>query len=400
MSFDADLAQRITTSSDRDIAPYFAGREVEIAAFRAAVDEAKGGRKATVFRVFHGAPGAGKSSLLHHLTHHHSKGALVVPIRTTDLASHETLSLRIDHALVQDAADRGKALQPIVKIGLSALGEAAKPTNAVGLAAGLLREIVQDRLAQHVERDGAVVLMLDEAQLLDERHKDVLNDLHIAGVGVPSTLVLSGLSRTVTRLAELGISRLSRHAVTDIGAMSAEECAESTRLMMDDLGVSPSQRRDEWCEQAGALSFGWPQHLHGSQAAMCEELMRVGGDIDRASLKKVEDRSDDFRAQYYRARLDSSPVLSYDPEVTYKLIVAVNEGKPAAGRRLVAVCDAMLKDEGVDSLTGREFADAMIDKGVVCPRRNGDFEIPIPSMVKWAEEAIQEHERRTTQRAH
>ena len=72
MAFNRELAEELANAQrDRDRARYFAGRVAEIDAAESAFAEARKYTQ-TAFRVFTGAPGCGKSSLLTHIRESHA----------------------------------------------------------------------------------------------------------------------------------------------------------------------------------------------------------------------------------------------------------------------------------------------------------------------------------------
>ena len=121
MAFNAALASRIEKGGDRDVAPYFAGREREMSHFDDALVEVDYKKKQTVFRVFQGAPGCGKTSLLHHL-------------RETRREDQDLLFVEVDSAL----ESRAEVLAHVVDAAL------ARPVRS-----GSLTESVRDALAKY-----------------------------------------------------------------------------------------------------------------------------------------------------------------------------------------------------------------------------------------------------------
>ena len=110
--FNRHLAEEITKHrSDRNKALYFAGREAELGAAHNAFAEARNYSQ-TVFRVFTGAPGCGKSSLLTHIQEMNAAepGLLFVDPDEENLHSRAALmdfvaDEAIDH-LASSTADR------------------------------------------------------------------------------------------------------------------------------------------------------------------------------------------------------------------------------------------------------------------------------------------------------
>lgn len=83
VNFDVELAKDLAAQRDRDVAPFFARRTVEIERFDGAFRELRsqpGGQAA--FRICQGPPGCGKTSLLHRLKEKFADRALFVELKT------------------------------------------------------------------------------------------------------------------------------------------------------------------------------------------------------------------------------------------------------------------------------------------------------------------------------
>lgn len=98
MAFDRELARDLSDRKDRDTAPFFAGRRDEIQRFDSAINEMvkhdPRDRRA-VFRIYQGAPGCGKTSLITHLQKTRSDDLLFVEIDESYLVSREALRDRV-----------------------------------------------------------------------------------------------------------------------------------------------------------------------------------------------------------------------------------------------------------------------------------------------------------------
>ncbi len=305
MAFNAALASRIEKGGDRDVAPYFAGREREMSHFDDALVEVDYKKKQTVFRVFQGAPGCGKTSLLHHLreTRREDQDLLFVEVDSALESRAEVLAHVVDAALARPV--RSGSLTESVRDALAkysvgtvqSLGEIACVKNA-GAA---LRSWQKDTALEDV----TVVMTFDEAQNLNRRQVKTLAEMHKIGIGLPSVLLLAGLSHTYDVLsAPNAISRLVANAAMNMGAMTDEECAESTLAMLDELGpTGGAVERRALAERVARVSHSWPQHLNRAQQALCRELGRVNGDLGRVDFARVEHDSDEARAGYYNNRL-------------------------------------------------------------------------------------------------
>ena len=380
MSFDAEAAYRYSISDDRDTAPFFAGRAGEIRHFDEALSMIGDRGDAALFRIYQGAPGAGKTSLLNHLMANSTDDVAFLPLRPDDLTSKA-------------------ALDACVLAGLSAVVERGMRLAAeVGSALAKrfdLDGIVDTSRKALVERAGTtkkVVLYMDEAQIVEPNCATGLTELHTRGLGFPSMTLLFGLSHTTKRLAAAGLSRLSRQAVRTMGKLSDEECEQSTAAMLEAFGVSGNS--EQATERVARLSFGWPQHLFGAQQALCAALTACDGDVDRVDWDGVRRESDRIRYQYYEGRLEAS-VLDVDHFLTAKIVAGIRAGKARRFVDLEGLCADELHRSGRSGHSafaggGAAFQQALFEKGVVSVSDTGACELTIPSMGDWMTERFLE----------
>ncbi|MDE0348185.1 MAG: ATP-binding protein [Gammaproteobacteria bacterium] len=224
MTFNRDFAKLIVNQGDRDVAHFVAGREAEIARFDSALRESSGKRQA-VFRIFQGAPGCGKTSLAAHLRTNRTTGVLFVSAGKGDLKSRDALFARVADAIDNERSRGGKVAQA-----------AARPV-AAWLKIKPIGDAAADFVADMTAPKPTLVLHMDEAQLLDQE-QDALVHLHTDGLDLPTVCLFTGLSHTESRIRALGgLSRLAKNVTTNMGRMADAECAESTVLMLDRLGV-------------------------------------------------------------------------------------------------------------------------------------------------------------------
>lgn len=381
MTFDHQRARELLDLADRDTAPFFAGRADEIDRFGSAL-RAAGMKEEAVFRIYQGAPGCGKTSLLHHLRNHYAAdGAMFVRIDEEHLASRAALVERVQESAVGEASAGRR-----IGAGLAqALGERLRMRSA----GDRLRKSIATQVATKV----TAVLHMDEAHLLGVSERAGLVALHRDGLGVPVVCLWAGLSHTAQRLGELGVSRLSRDAVADMGAMSEGECAESTRMMLDRLDAAGTDdERHRSAEAVARLSRGWPQHLNGVQTALLRELIRSGGVLRGVNMARVQRESDRDRHAYYEARLLDS-VLALRPAFTRRVITRVRERRLADHLALRELCDEELTRSGLAAnphfdATAEAFAAALLEKGVVTITLTDGCHIAIPSMADWAADSL------------
>ena len=378
MTFNAELAEELLQRRDRDTAPFFAGRRDEIRQFDAALRESERGGEQAVFRVYQGAPGCGKTSLVGRLRQIRSEGALFVDIRKRHLVSEDALVERVRDAV----AHAGSTGTRIAATALRAIGPRLR-VQPVGNALG---EALVDKAVGRTK----VVLYMDEAQLIDHSEQPGLVRLHAYGLEVPVVCLFTGLSHTADRIGSIeGLSRLASNAVVNMGGMSEEECAESTSMMLDELGVVGA--RSEAARMVAALSQGWPQHLHGAQTALCRELLRTDGVLPEVNTARVRMESDRSRWEYYERRLSGS-VLGEWPALTAGVVARVAAERPPTPPAITKLCRNEVQRQGLENdpdfeVTPKKFATTLIERGVLCVTPDRRYDVAIPSMSQWLEES-------------
>ena len=385
MGFERALAEQFQKSDDRDVALFFAGRGREIEQFDDAVDAAgavdeDGNRvkRQALFRIYQGAPGCGKTSLARHLANTRGDRIVFVPIELKHLRDDGLLMRRILEETVGDAPAYMKMFSETVR----AAGEHLK---LAGLA-----DITVEGVAKYAAKDKRLVLHLDEAHGLTSKEGETLVTLHTIGIGAPCVLMLTGLGHTKQALTSIKrLSRAADNATTEMGKMKREECVESTLNLLDALNAEGAAHEHEALAALTAdLAHGWPQHLNRAQAALCGELLRVGGVAGRVDRARIRDASDRSRHRYYEARLDHS-LFRLDPTTTLKIVADVQNSQVLDMGDLHTICDRRMKQakvpelfEGVRPL---EFAKALIEKGIFTHKPRTRIQVAIPSMAEWAE---------------
>ena len=377
MTFNEELVDLLLKEDDRDRARFFAGREEAIRRFDDAIDTA-GEKEQAVFRVFQGAPGCGKTSLARHLREIRGTEALFVGVLPKHLASDDALAERVRHA----AAEAGSAGARVAAVALKTIGSrlGMRPAgDAMGAA-----------LVDKALEKNKIVLHMDEAQTVDETARQTLVGLHAGeGLGVPTVFLFTGLSHTEGRLRNIrGLSRLADNAALNMGAMSEDECAQSTAAMLDEIDAAGTDKeKNAAASLVASLSYGWPQHLHCAQMALCRELKRTRGVLKEVGTSRVRTESDSRRADYYRKRLADS-VLDLKPDLTSSVIGTAMKQRPAGRYNLVKLCRKQIEQHGLDDdpdfeASPGDFASALVERGVLAISRGERYDLAIPSMARW-----------------
>ena len=373
MTFDRRKTDELSTHRDRDATPFFAGRSDEIGQFdRALVELGSQPGEQAVFRIYQGAPGCGKTALLHHLRENQSDGVMFVSIQERHLSSEDALMERVREVAIEE----GPIGKRIAARAVRALGTRLR----LGETTDALSDSITAGATDHV------VLYMDEAQSVGPSERPGLAALHRDGIGIPTVCLFTGLGHTANRFRQIeGLSRLASNAIVNMGAMAADECAESTRNMLGALGANGD--REHAGQVVAMLSLGWPQHLKGAQTALCRELLRTNGDLEEVDYGRVRSESDRNRHDYYNARLSGS-VLGIHRPFAAKVVAAVQRQQPVDPGDLIGLCENRLAGSrpaypGLKSATGEAFANALVERGVLSPRADERYEVAIPSMAEW-----------------
>ncbi len=379
MTFDRQLARELHLS-DRDVAPFFAGRHAEIASFNAALDTARQKAQA-VFRIYQGAPGCGKTSLADHLSQISGEHTLFTRFSESDDFDKESLAIAI-HEAAAAANKPAEIVKEVAEIALSLIGK------------DRLAHIVKSSGLKAISKSADIVIHIDEAHSMGDKFNPFLKTLHAKGIGWPCVVLLTGLSQTQRRIESIpGMSRLAEDATHSMGAMALGECVDSTMNMLNTIGATGDH--EDAAQRIARVSFGWPRHLNRAQNALRDELLLedVDGDLERADFGRIKDKSDESRARYYASRIND-PLLAQDEALTLRMLDALRETHSINTiRELASLCKRVIERHGVhgdfpfEPEQGLAFAEALVQRGIVVESSTG-FEIAIPSMADWAHDHI------------
>ncbi len=313
MDPDLDGLRRFAGGGDRDRTPFFTGRSAQIDAMEETCERAlegfsEGQPETGATHLIQGAPGAGKTALLHELSRRWTERGAGAPLplfmEFDTLYRKESLVLEIAEAVDPKAAERLRSTTVThIRGGVSHFVDAgmSRETSTAPEAAAL------KFLKRAVPADGwtqTVCLIVDEIQTVDRgRAKAALVALHQNVADLPLVQVYAGLGDSHDVLREEGLTRLNPGMVHDIGALPGREAEEAVESMLDGFRVS---RRDDgvgWPEYLAGLSEGWPQHLNSGMRALAAELRETGGRLADVNVACVWDRQRALREDTYGWRL-------------------------------------------------------------------------------------------------
>ena len=383
---------------DRLPPPAFVGRRDIIADIEHAVAEAAAGGAAVRgrTRLVFGAPGAGKTALLYELARRwraraaDGDASAPVPIdcQPGELTSPVAFAEAVLSALVPDPSydvaesttTEGAGGVPGVA-GLSVSRTRSVPSLVDSVQAGrtpwaAIREATQpERLVR------PVVLLVDEAQNMpgdpggDGRTR-LLAELHDGRHGLPVVAVLGGLGDSKQVMARRGISRFARGAVHSLPPLTDTESGEAVKRFLARHRVAgDGEAKVRWQRRIAEACNGWPQHLHNYLCGAARALADAGGDLEHADLDAALAAGDEWRRQYYDARLEG---VNADFPAVAEVVGRIPESG-AAMHRIVEWC----REATGTAAEGSDLHARMIHDGVLQEMPGGLVTCPIPSFRRY-----------------
>ena len=373
---ELDGLQRFSLESDRDSGRFFVGRRVELDRISDAAEmwrvAVAGGRPPLGVVLVSGAPGAGKTALLHHLREHPPNSAAALAIDLSALGSEAELVQDLKDGLAGLLGRAKGALRPSkasVSLGVLKV-DWSEFSQAVTLR-GLGRAVSPGQKAK------PTLLLIDEVQSATQEQIQVLAALHRGATGLPLVPVLAGLSDSSDVLSAGGISRRATEYDIRIGQLNEGEPAEAVRMMLEEFrieGLEPAKRR--WASAVEALCDRWPQHLKTAITALARELLRTQGHLERADWERTRQEAASLREQGYEARRslkirDARPLLA---EFLGTIALPINRDHAIEALRRLMDTDPVL------GMPPADFLNHLIHQGVLHdPNGNGEYTCPIPS---------------------
>ncbi len=295
----------------------FAGRTQEIAlAIRQLTTWRRGSASGRTV-VAQGAPGAGKTALLHEIARELPErlpGAKSI-YRPTPWNRHSAANVLLslaDRMMGEAAASFRTTEATETSVGARAVAAAhvdrSRTTAPPALASW---DDFHTLFSPKAEQAKPTLLLVDEIQRMgdDEESTDLLYHLHDQTT-FPVVLVCGGLSTSAMRLTGVGLSRLNEANILHIDALTIEEAEqsleESLRITAEDLG-GIAGHPDQWARQLAPATQGWPQHVTCHLRAAAEAMLESGRvAFDDDNLRRALARAQDNMQRYYNRRLDAS----------------------------------------------------------------------------------------------
>ena len=386
-------------AGDRDVPPYFAGRKdilsnIANAATRCWIAWQNGKKTPGATRVIQGAPGAGKSSILRHIEREWvgpGGGApAMLRLETPAMFSNNDVLARKLANLLRPG--EGARL-------FSEIGNEWRLRAGVGVVSGHIGGVHKagvpedplDAVLALIPGDdwtGPVVIAVDEFQnARGERTSvegEMLQRLHDQGYDAPIMVVLAGLGDTVATAGRLGLSRLDAAAAVSLGPLTAEDSRDLVVGWGNHFGLPDGYWQAEMIELARAGSH-WPAHVRNALSAFADEVVRVGGDMARVEIHRVQAQSQDLLEAYFSARMSAEMQQS-------DLLLGAVMHDVRDGMRLGDVIDLIdcrnnpsggLRWQFPKGMDAKDFYRHLVHRGALHQCADSSVTCPIPSFRTW-----------------
>lgn len=288
---------------------HFAGRKRELAGLSGMFEDVRRlGRPPGGLVLVDGVQGVGKTQLVRHFADMVDGGAAVLAMTTNDLdADAEQLLARILGAAGATTAEaRGSADL------LGRITDAKAGGCSVKVDRPRMRQPLNAML-DHAKRLGAwdgraLLLVVDEIQVLTASQRFTLHDLHEGAHRCPIMVLCAGLQHSVDVLAgplvdadgrtdERGISRYAGHYT--LGPLARGETKEAIVLGAARHGIEVG---DEQAEQLAGCAMDFPQHIHGYLQGVIEAMAGRRGQPSATEIAAAVKHGDFARVDYYEER--------------------------------------------------------------------------------------------------
>ena len=398
---------RITEYLDQDEGdppPVFVGHDTILDDILDTATRKAGRPKVT--RIVQGAPGAGKSSLLHEMQKlwlGTDEKPRVVVLSSTHLL-HDP---RIGVGAVLDAwtmektkwkrtlADRSRRVSGF---GVGPGGLSVRFSDE--RIPGTLREVASAYPA--TEHSVPLIVAVDEAQRFgrDQTSPEALflQDIHDGSSGLPLLLVLAGLSDTAEKARGMHLTRGRKiHEVEPLTQAQARDflCGLALYFGLDTASHTPR------LEALADICDGWPRHLRYAGVSLAEETLRVDGNMHRMDWPAMRRMTWTLRQEYYSDQNSSS--MKQADILTARVMAGLRDGMRT--RHVEKLIEDSLADrpgqrlpEGKSALW---FLNHLIHQGALYRAPDDGVHAPIPSfrsyLIEWGSEPDQTPARDVTE---
>ncbi|MCY4153110.1 MAG: ATP-binding protein [Aestuariivita sp.] len=363
---------------ERDVARFFAGREafldhIKKACEGAAHTIAEGGKITSATRLFYGAPGAGKTSLLTEFHVHAARGNFGTPAPViVDLPSSQSLRreedviLQIAEALGKDSLFRTtthsdarvNADIPVIGGGVTK-GQVQNPPAATFFHLKQITKTLSPRRP--------ILLCVDEIQNMNPEAKDIMDILQQGKHGLPIIPIYAGLGNSLNVIMRHGVSRPVSGYIHGVEALASTEAEAAVTAMLDRFKVDQSGADRDWPATLAQRADCWPQHLHNAMRALALELIRrdVKGVLARVNPEAVFTHERRLRMQAYGWRM--SEMISDHRELAARVMQRVVASTPTRSevKQIIAVLHKTRSCILTEGVSVNSFFNELLHQGLL-----------------------------------
>ncbi|MCY4157986.1 MAG: hypothetical protein OXF48_00030 [Bacteroidetes bacterium] len=356
---------------DRGPAEYFHGRTKILDNFGKLLERAVQTNRGTVFLI-QGAPGAGKTALLHEL-------------EKLGLASGwETPKKKMYPSALWTPGELRKSFGQNIRAKFSGTGGIGIQVAQIGVKTEWTQATTLNILSSGKK---PLLLKLDEAQTIGTTNAppsnlagvatNVLDAIHNGELGRPVILMAAGLGQTEEAFRLLGISRFRGGCFVELGALSKD----SERAVIHDWIIKEGDaKRDPtpWIDAIAQETHGWPQHITAYGDAAARQIQKDKGRMTPEGLEVVYRVGKQRREAYYRQRIGKF----YGDQLQCLASSISNNplGEPISRLAIISSLAKTYDDDKAEDLL-KDF----IEKGILEKGGKG-LSISIPSMHTWLKE--------------
>ena len=354
---------------DRGRARYFHGRGEVLSSLAARRARAFESDQGTTFLI-QGAPGAGKTALLHQCAVEAAEdGWAVVEIYTQALYDPKSMSQCLGEPYIIQS-ERSLGATPWV-----ASVSRSKTEAGISSVCHLLNVTAQ-------ETKGLLVVLDEVQDIVDyvdhprkPEVKDTLKLIHNGKVGSPVILLAGGLGTSEDAFNSLGISRFYDGCVVNLGRLSpAPERAIIRDWLVQDGGAKGDVT--PWIDAIAGETHGWPQHIIAFAEPAAHIVRSSRGQVTPRGLEAVLRQGQQRKKNYYFARVRK---LSKQDRMTLGKALATLP--PGTSMEEPDVLRILAQNHA--RAEAKRIFELIVHKGVLARTQEGDFAVPIPSMHHW-----------------
>ena len=353
---------------DRGPAKFFHGREDVLGAVAHKRARARATGGGTTFLI-QGAPGAGKTALLHRCA--------------AEAATDGWLVARLEYqALYKPVVLAQNVGEPYVP-----REERVTTLDAKVIARQTTKEMAGDATVSQVLKaitpNTGLLLTLDEVQnirdLTQGAHsldaRSTLNAIHNGELGRPVILLAGGLGTSKAAFDALGISRFASGCVVNLERLSdAAERAVIRDWLVEDGGAKGDVT--PWIDAITSETHGWPQHIMCFAQPAAHVLHEQRGIMTAADLTAVLQRGRQGKTEYYQGRTDA-----FDDRELAVLSHLLRQQSWHTELQKSTIMEALTL--GRSSAQADELFDRLLHKGVIARTPRAAYAVPVPSMRNW-----------------